>query len=94
MQLKIMAFDRPLYHLYNRARPEHKAMESYISASSASGLIILSSSPIGVGFLFMKKKDGTLCTCSDYCGLNDIRICNKYLLLQMHLHHPNSMHLH
>ncbi|WP_353799282.1 reverse transcriptase family protein, partial [Shigella sonnei] len=39
-----------------------------------------SSSPAGAGFFFVKKKDGTLCPCVDYRGLNDITVKNRYPL--------------
>lgn len=50
----------PSSRLYKLSRPEHKAMESYVSDSLASGLIVPSSSPVRAGFFFVKKKDGTL----------------------------------
>lgn len=55
-------------------------MEAYITDSLASGLIHPSSPPVGVGFFFMVKKDGSLRPCIDYGGLNDITIKNKFPL--------------
>lgn len=63
--------------LYNQSCPEKEAMETYIKDSLASGLIRPSSSPLGEGFFFMKKKDSTLRPCIDFRGLNDITIKNK-----------------
>lgn len=56
-------------------------MEKYLSESLASGLIHPSSSPVGAGFFFVKKKEGSLHPCIDYRGLNTITTRNKYLLL-------------
>uniref|UniRef100_A0A674MXQ5 Gypsy retrotransposon integrase-like protein 1 n=1 Tax=Takifugu rubripes TaxID=31033 RepID=A0A674MXQ5_TAKRU len=39
-----------------------------------------SSSPVGAGFFFVQKKDGTLRPCIDYRSLNEITIKNKYPL--------------
>lgn len=70
--------------LYNLSAPERRSMEKYINESLASGIIRPSSSPLGAGFFFVKKKDGTLCPCIDYRGLNSITIRNKYPLPLMH----------
>lgn len=55
-------------------------METYISESLASGLIRPSTSPVGAGGFFVKKKDSSLRPCIDYRGLNGITIRNKYPL--------------
>uniref|UniRef100_A0A8C6MDP3 Gypsy retrotransposon integrase-like protein 1 n=1 Tax=Nothobranchius furzeri TaxID=105023 RepID=A0A8C6MDP3_NOTFU len=55
-------------------------METYINESLASGLIRPSTSPLGAGFFFVAKKDGSLRPCIDYRGLNQITIKNKYPL--------------
>ena len=55
-------------------------MEEYINTSRALGLIRSSSSPLGAGFFFVGKKDGTLPPCIDFRGLNEITIKNKYPL--------------
>lgn len=47
----------PSSRLYNLSRPEREAMESYIHKSLAVGLIRHSSSPVGAGFFFVKKKE-------------------------------------
>lgn len=70
----------PTKHLYNLSKPERDAMEKYITDSVAAGLIRPSSSPVGVFFFFVDKKDGFLRPCIDYTGLNDITIKNKYPL--------------
>uniref|UniRef100_A0A8C6W051 Gypsy retrotransposon integrase-like protein 1 n=1 Tax=Nothobranchius furzeri TaxID=105023 RepID=A0A8C6W051_NOTFU len=55
-------------------------MSDYISESLASGIIRPSTSPLGAGFFFVSKKDGSLHPCIDYRGLNLITIKNKYPL--------------
>ena len=35
-------------------------------------------SPWGTPVVFVKKKDGTLCLCIDYCQLNKMEIKNRY----------------
>ena len=70
----------PCSRLYDISRPEREAMESYIRDSLASGIIRPSSSPVGAGFFFVDKKDGSLRPCIDYRHLNDITVKNKYPL--------------
>lgn len=70
----------PSSRLYNLSRPEREVMEKYIKDSLTAGLIRPSSSPVGAGFFFVGKKDGTLRPCIDYRGLNDITVKNKYPL--------------
>lgn len=70
----------PSSKLYSLSRPEHAAMETYIKESLAAGVIRPSSSPLGAGFFFVDKKDGSLRPCIDYRGLNNITVKNKYPL--------------
>lgn len=65
--------------LYNLSKPELETMEKYISKSLASGLVRPSSSLVGVGFFFVKKKDGTHPSIY-YQDLNEITVSNKYPL--------------
>uniref|UniRef100_A0A3Q3GHN4 Gypsy retrotransposon integrase-like protein 1 n=1 Tax=Kryptolebias marmoratus TaxID=37003 RepID=A0A3Q3GHN4_KRYMA len=70
----------PTSRLYNISRPERETMEKYIKESLAAGIIRPSSSPLGAGFFFVGKKDGSLRPCIDYRGLNNITVKNKYPL--------------
>ena len=70
----------PRGRLYSISRPEWAAMEEYIHKSLAAGIIRPSSSPLGAGFFFVGKKDGTLRLCIDFRGLNEITVKNKYPL--------------
>lgn len=56
--------------LYSFSKPEHGAMEHYITDSLAAGIIRQSTSPLGAGFFFVDKKDKTLRSCIDFRGLN------------------------
>uniref|UniRef100_A0A8C6K7U4 Gypsy retrotransposon integrase-like protein 1 n=1 Tax=Nothobranchius furzeri TaxID=105023 RepID=A0A8C6K7U4_NOTFU len=55
-------------------------MEEYINDSLKAGIIRHSTSPMGAGFFFVGKKDGTLRPCIDYRALNNITIKNRYSL--------------
>lgn len=55
-------------------------MEKYIQDSLDGRIIRLSSSPLGAGFFYVSKKDGTPWPCIDYRELNQITITNKYSL--------------
>ena len=70
----------PKGRLYNLSLPEKEAMHNYIAESLLSGIIRPSSSPLGAGFFFVGKKDGSLRPCIDFRGLNDITVKNKYPL--------------
>ncbi len=70
----------PKGKLYSLSIPEREAMEKYISDSLAAGFIRPSSSPVGAGFFFVGKKDGSLRPCIVYWGLNNITVKNTYPL--------------
>ena len=55
-------------------------MEIYIQDTLAAGLIRPSSSLLGAGAFFVKKRDVTLRPCIDYRGLNRMTVGNKYPL--------------
>lgn len=70
----------PKGRLYSLSELELKAMEEYICSSLSAGLIWPFSSPIGVGFFFVEKKDKSLRPCIDYRRLNEITMKNWYPL--------------
>lgn len=70
----------PSSRLYSLSQHERDAMEKYITEAQAAGLIRSSTSPLGAGFFFVSKKDGTLRPCIDYRGLNEITVRNRYPL--------------
>ena len=70
----------PRGRLFSLSRPERESMEKYLSESLEAGIIRPSSSPAGAGFFFVGKKDGSLSSCIDYRGINDITVKNRYPL--------------
>jgi hypothetical protein len=59
---------------------ELDTLKSYIDKMLGKGFIRTSNLPIGVPVLFVKKKNGTLRLCVDYCTLNKITVKNRYPL--------------
>ncbi|KAK3523680.1 hypothetical protein QTP70_008614 [Hemibagrus guttatus] len=70
----------PKSKVYPLSRPETQAMEDYIEEALSSGFIRPSTSPAAAGFFFMEKKDGGLCPCIDYRGLNNVMVKFRYPL--------------
>ncbi|CAJ0950570.1 unnamed protein product [Ranitomeya imitator] len=70
----------PKGRLFNLSVPEHTAMRSYVKESLEKGHIRPSSSPLGAGFFFVAKKDGSLRPCIDYRLLNKITVKFQYPL--------------
>ena len=68
---------RPIYPL---SRTELKELWAYLMDNIKKKRIRPSKSPTGAPILFVLKKDGGLCLCVDYRGLNRIIIKNRYLL--------------
>ncbi|KAL0204378.1 hypothetical protein M9458_002396, partial [Cirrhinus mrigala] len=62
------------------SQPETESMKQYIEEELAKGFIRPSTSPASAGFFFVKKKDGSLRPCIDYCSLNDITVKYRYPL--------------
>ena len=67
----------PLYSLSNQ---EFKALQVWLDGNLAQGFIRPSSSSAGSFILFVKKKDGFLRLCVDYCDFNENTIKNWCLL--------------
>ncbi|MCO5599478.1 hypothetical protein L7F22_053582 [Adiantum nelumboides] len=65
---------------YRRSAGEAKEVESQLADYLARGFIRPSASPWTSPILLVKKKDGFMCMCIDYRGLNAITIKNKYPL--------------
>ena len=70
----------PFGPIYSLSEAKHKALEEYVTENLRSGFICSSSSPAGALILFVKKKDGSLCLCHDFRGLNKITRKDKYPL--------------
>ena len=70
----------PLGPIYSLSSSELQALRVYLDENLAIGTIRPSKSPFGAPILFVKKKDGSLCLCVDYRGLNKISKKDKYPL--------------
>ena len=70
---------------YRMAPKELAKMKKQLEELLEKGFIHPSSSPWGCPAIFVKKKDGTLWMCVDYCPLNAVTIKNKYPLPRIDL---------
>jgi len=58
--------------IYSLSASEQEALKEFIEENLNTDFIRLTSSPHGAPVLFVKKKDGSLCLCVDFRGLNRI----------------------
>ncbi|KIK15996.1 hypothetical protein PISMIDRAFT_16095 [Pisolithus microcarpus 441] len=70
----------PIGMIYSLSPPELKALCTFIDEHLSYGFIKQSTSAHGAPVLFVKKKDGSLCLCVDYQGLNKIMKKDRYPL--------------
>ena len=63
------------------SQTELRALCEFIDEHLSSGFIWPSSSPHGAPVLFVRKKDGSLCLCVNFHGLNKITKKDRYPLL-------------
>ncbi|MBW0574257.1 hypothetical protein O181_113972 [Austropuccinia psidii MF-1] len=68
----------PVGVIYSLSKQESDTLRAYISENVEKGFIRPSSSSTGAPVLFVKKKDGGLRLCVDYCKLNAVTRKNKY----------------
>ena len=71
----------PVGPIYSLLASEQEDLKKFIDENLNIGFIQPTSSPYSTLVLFVKKKDGLLCLCVDFCGLNHISEKNHYLLL-------------
>ena len=71
----------PVSPIYSLSASEQEALKEFIEENLNMGFIQPTSSPHGAPVLFVKKKDGSLCLCVNFCGLNCISKKNCYSLL-------------
>ncbi|MBW0528139.1 hypothetical protein O181_067854 [Austropuccinia psidii MF-1] len=64
--------------IYSLSKQESDTLRAYISENGEKGFIQPSSSSTGASVLFVKKEDGGLLLCVDYCKLNAVTRKNKY----------------
>jgi len=70
----------PLGPIYSLSALELKTLQEFLEENIKTGIICPSKSPCGAPVLFVKKKDGTLCLCVDYHGLNRMTRKDRYLI--------------
>ena len=66
--------------IYSLFPKERKAMEDFLDENLRTGKIHPSNFPQASPFFFVKKKDGGLRPCQDYCYINEHTVCDAYLL--------------
>lgn len=72
---------QPLWKLiYPLSATQLDVLRKYLDSSMEKGWIRRSTSPAGAPILFILKKDGSLCLCIDYRGLNAITKHNRHPL--------------
>jgi len=74
-------FTSPFGPLYSMFRTELQTLMEWLEENLSKGFIRASSSPAASPIVFVKKTDGSLRLCVDYCGLNVGTIKNRYPLL-------------
>jgi hypothetical protein len=70
----------PPGHMYSLSPSELQTLREFLDEHLALSFICPTSSPHGALVLFVKKKDGSLQLCVDFCGLNRITKKDRYLL--------------
>ncbi|MBW0479773.1 hypothetical protein O181_019488 [Austropuccinia psidii MF-1] len=73
----------PVGVIYALSKQDSDRLGAYISENVEKFVIWPSSSSTGAPVLFVKKKDGGLHLCVDYCNLNAVTRKNEYLVLPM-----------
>ena len=66
--------------IYSLSASEQEALKEFIEENLNMGFIRPTSSPHSALVLFVKKKDGSLCLCVDFCSLNHISKKDRYSL--------------
>ena len=74
------AFTPKIGKVYPLSPDEQKATKDFLDENLTSGKIRLSNSPQASPFFFVKKKDGGLSPCQDYCYVNEHTIHDTYPL--------------
>ena len=70
----------PVGPIYSLLASEQKALKKFIEENLNMNFIRPTSSLHSTPVLFVKKKDGSLCLCVNFCGLNCISKKDYYLL--------------
>ena len=70
----------PIEMIYSLSPLKLKALQKFINENVTMGFIRPTHSSHGAPILFIKKKDGSLQLCVDFCGLNRITKKDRYPL--------------
>jgi len=70
----------PVSPIYSLLASEQEALKDFIEENLNMGFIQPTSSLHSALVLFVKKKDGSLCLCVNFCGLNHISKKDRYPL--------------
>jgi len=62
----------PVGTIYSLSKFKQEALKEFIDKNLTNGFIYSMSSPHRIPVLFIKKKNGSLRLCVDFCGLNRI----------------------
>ena len=73
-------FQPKSFKTYNLTPEEQRELDNWIKENLDKGYIRPSQSPMASPFFYVKKKDGKLRPCQDYCYLNKWMIKNAYPL--------------
>ncbi|MBW0566860.1 hypothetical protein O181_106575, partial [Austropuccinia psidii MF-1] len=76
--IKLEGLLPPVGVIYYLSNNESETLWAYIPENVEKGFIRPSSSSTGAPVLFVKKKDGSLCLCVDYCKINAVTRKNRY----------------
>ncbi|MBW0547258.1 hypothetical protein O181_086973 [Austropuccinia psidii MF-1] len=68
----------PVGVIYSLSKNESETPRAYISENLEKGFMSPRSSSTGAPVLFVKKKDGGLCFCVDYCKINAVTRKNRH----------------
>jgi len=68
----------PLGSIYSLSALELETLQEFLEENTKTGIICPSKFPCGTPVLFVKKKDGTLHLCVDYCSLNQMTCKDQY----------------
>jgi len=73
-------FSPPFGPIYSLFTVELQTLREFIEENIKTGIIRPSNSPCRSLVLFVRKKDGSLCLCIDYRGLNHLTYKDRYLI--------------
>ena len=86
LQINVKEGAKPIHRpIYSLSPPELTALRAFLEEHTRNGFIHPSKSPWGSPVLFIKKKDGSLHLCVDFCALNRVteKDCPLPLILDL-----------